>query len=98
MTDSYGAVEELRDSLRAFLVDECSSEKLRKMFADPAAAKVFNQQLAALDRGGRARSAWRHGDGPDRTCDALRRAWPLPGTHPDTADATGDRCPDTIGG
>lgn len=48
MTDSYGAVEELRDSLRAFLVDECSSEKLRKMFADPAAAKVFNQQLAAL--------------------------------------------------
>jgi alkylation response protein AidB-like acyl-CoA dehydrogenase len=46
--DLYGANSELRDSLREFLVDECSSEKLRKMFADPAAASEFNRRLAEL--------------------------------------------------
>lgn len=48
MTESNSAVEELRDSLRQFLTDECSSEKLRKMFADASAAKAFNQNLAEL--------------------------------------------------
>ncbi|MET0378487.1 MAG: acyl-CoA dehydrogenase family protein [Spongiibacteraceae bacterium] len=48
MTDNTAVADELRDSLRAFLVAECSSEKLRKMFSDPAAQQAFNQNLAEL--------------------------------------------------